>query len=355
MVMLPESQLSVVGQGDGGILIGLLPAQVERHHHQAPTSWRGDAAELAHRSHVVGDVLEHMRAEHGVEARIGEVKRSDVQAEVNVGLVEVSCDVAQRADSLQPVAQRPFGGEMQQRMCALEQFRAACEEHPLSAMTFVGTTSPAQSVGAVPIVFEALEAAAADGTQNSIAAMAKHLHTARNTADDSRGRQRQGTRHQERVPRPEGVAPCYTDLVPTNKPRHMITETPPVKLGARAKAAELRRQRPSTARARAWLAQRIRDGDTSARSGNDHETLMRRLQALPAVVIDAGIERLALSAQKTLAKIRHHRVSPSDLIISACAHQARAGVLHYDRDYDLIAERTELKFTSEWLAPPGIL
>ena len=30
-----------------------------------------------------------------------------------------------------------------------------------------------------------------------------------------------------------------------------------------------------------------------------------------------------------------------------------AGVLHYDRDYDLIAERSGLDFQSEWLAPAG--
>jgi hypothetical protein len=31
------------------------------------------------------------------------------------------------------------------------------------------------------------------------------------------------------------------------------------------------------------------------------------------------------------------------------------GVLHYDGDYDLLAERTSLAFESEWLAAPGAL
>ena len=35
------------------------------------------------------------------------------------------------------------------------------------------------------------------------------------------------------------------------------------------------------------------------------------------------------------------------------AHVEGAGVLHYDRDYDLIAERSGLDFQSEWVAPAG--
>jgi hypothetical protein len=42
-------------------------------------------------------------------------------------------------------------------------------------------------------------------------------------------------------------------------------------------------------------------------------------------------------------------------MIAACAHRAEAGVLHYDRDYDVLAEHTDLTFESVWLAPPGSL
>jgi hypothetical protein len=31
------------------------------------------------------------------------------------------------------------------------------------------------------------------------------------------------------------------------------------------------------------------------------------------------------------------------------------GVLHYDHDYDVIADRTDLRFASVWLADPGTL
>jgi hypothetical protein len=30
-------------------------------------------------------------------------------------------------------------------------------------------------------------------------------------------------------------------------------------------------------------------------------------------------------------------------------------VLHYDADYDLIAEKTSLRFASEWLVPRGTI
>jgi hypothetical protein len=54
--------------------------------------------------------------------------------------------------------------------------------------------------------------------------------------------------------------------------------------------------------------------------------------------------------------IRHQGES----LLSAKQHAALAdargvGVLHYDRDYDLIAKHTDLDFDSEWLAPAGSL
>jgi predicted nucleic acid-binding protein len=93
----------------------------------------------------------------------------------------------------------------------------------------------------------------------------------------------------------------------------------------------------------------------SARSAADRERLMTRLVHLPRVMVDESIERLALRAQGKLALVGHHRVPPADLVIATCAHQAGAGVLHYDRDYDLIAQHTDLRFESQWLAPAGSL
>ena len=82
---------------------------------------------------------------------------------------------------------------------------------------------------------------------------------------------------------------------------------------------------------------------------------MARLERLPHLPIDGEVERSAQRAQSELAKAGHHRLSPIDLIIAACASCARGGVLHYDRDYDLIAEHTRLSFESVWVADAGTL
>jgi predicted nucleic acid-binding protein len=93
----------------------------------------------------------------------------------------------------------------------------------------------------------------------------------------------------------------------------------------------------------------------SARSGSDRAEIMSDLTLLTHVAIDREVERAALQAQRELAAIGHHRLAPADIVIAACAHTAGMGVLHYDSDYDLLAERTSLSFESEWLAPPGAL
>lgn len=93
----------------------------------------------------------------------------------------------------------------------------------------------------------------------------------------------------------------------------------------------------------------------SAQSAADHEQSIDRLGTLPSVSIDAEVEATARKAQRELARAGHHRLSPIDLMIAACAHEAGAGVLHYDRDYDVIAELTSLRFESVWVAPAGSL
>lgn len=93
----------------------------------------------------------------------------------------------------------------------------------------------------------------------------------------------------------------------------------------------------------------------SARSGPDHRKLLLRLEQLPRLPVDEAVERVAVDAQHELAAIGHHRLAPTDLVIAACAHLAGGGVLHYDRDYDLIAEHTRLSFESIWVAEAGTL
>jgi predicted nucleic acid-binding protein len=93
----------------------------------------------------------------------------------------------------------------------------------------------------------------------------------------------------------------------------------------------------------------------SARSAKDHGEIMDDLGGLPRATITPEVERVALEAQGDLARVGHHRLSPVDVLIAACAHESGAGVLHYDRDYDVLREHTRLRFRSEWLAPAGSL
>jgi predicted nucleic acid-binding protein len=94
----------------------------------------------------------------------------------------------------------------------------------------------------------------------------------------------------------------------------------------------------------------------SARSAAHHEELLADLLQLPRLRIDADVEDAALQAQRDLARRGHHRsASPSDLLIAACAHTNGAGVLHYDRDYDVLVDLTGLSFESQWLAGVGTL
>lgn len=93
----------------------------------------------------------------------------------------------------------------------------------------------------------------------------------------------------------------------------------------------------------------------SARTAEEHRLTMGRLGQLPQLLIDRDVEQTAKDAQRELVRSGHHRLSPTDLIIAACAACADGGVLHYDRDYDLILEHTSLEFESVWLAEPGTL
>ncbi len=93
----------------------------------------------------------------------------------------------------------------------------------------------------------------------------------------------------------------------------------------------------------------------SARDAREHEELLADLAALPRFPVDHDVEQRALDAQRQLARVGHHRLPPVDLLVAAVADRHGLGVLHYDGDYDVLAEKTDLTFDSVWLAPRGSL
>lgn len=90
----------------------------------------------------------------------------------------------------------------------------------------------------------------------------------------------------------------------------------------------------------------------SARSASQHEEIWYERQLLPRAPITEACTERAIGVQGELAAKGHHRGVPiSDLIIAAAAEQAGLIVLHYDHDFDLIAEVTGQPM--EWVVPRG--
>jgi predicted nucleic acid-binding protein len=93
----------------------------------------------------------------------------------------------------------------------------------------------------------------------------------------------------------------------------------------------------------------------SARNAHGHDDLFGELESLDFLPVTLEVERRTLDAQAQLARVGHHRVAPVDLMIAALADCHGVGVLHYDSDYDVILEKTDLNFDSQWLMPAGSL
>lgn len=93
----------------------------------------------------------------------------------------------------------------------------------------------------------------------------------------------------------------------------------------------------------------------SARDAEDFALLAEELDALPLLRLDQLAVTRAIDAQAQLAADRavSHRVKPVDLLVAGVADRHGAAILHYDSDYDLIAEHTDLSFESVWVADRG--
>lgn len=77
---------------------------------------------------------------------------------------------------------------------------------------------------------------------------------------------------------------------------------------------------------------------------------------LPWLWISERAERRATDLQHQLrAAGQHLGVPPMDYLIAAIAEDHRAGILHYDRDFETLAAHTDLAASVEALAPLGSL
>jgi predicted nucleic acid-binding protein len=95
----------------------------------------------------------------------------------------------------------------------------------------------------------------------------------------------------------------------------------------------------------------------SARNAREHTELTEELQALRPLELSQAIVEDALRAQAELAGYAagFHRLPHQDYLVAAIAAAHGLGVLHYDADFDRIAEHSSLAFESVWIASAGAL
>jgi predicted nucleic acid-binding protein len=91
----------------------------------------------------------------------------------------------------------------------------------------------------------------------------------------------------------------------------------------------------------------------SARSTNDYETTRGTMLAfLVPVLVSPRAEQRAREVQAALVRRgRHRAVSIPDLLVAAIAETEQLSVLHYDGDFELIADITGQTVT--WVVPRG--
>lgn len=90
----------------------------------------------------------------------------------------------------------------------------------------------------------------------------------------------------------------------------------------------------------------------SARSPRDYERLRADQRSLRRFAVTEEVCERALDVQRTLARTSRHRgVTIPDLVTAACAELNAATLLHYDADFDLVAEVTGQPV--EWVVPRG--
>jgi predicted nucleic acid-binding protein len=95
----------------------------------------------------------------------------------------------------------------------------------------------------------------------------------------------------------------------------------------------------------------LESGFTST-SPSSHRAMRRLRSVWPFVAIDQSVLDRAVEVQDVLAERSQQRgVKIADLLIAAAAEAAGLAVLHYDHDFDRIAEITGQG--TEWIVPAG--
>jgi predicted nucleic acid-binding protein len=90
----------------------------------------------------------------------------------------------------------------------------------------------------------------------------------------------------------------------------------------------------------------------SARTGTEHAHFRNQRDAFEYFPLNDEIARRAVEVQGLLARRAQHRsISIPDLLIAATAERFSLTVLHYDGDYERIAEITGQP--TQWIVPAG--
>ncbi|MXW94810.1 MAG: PIN domain nuclease [Acidimicrobiaceae bacterium] len=89
----------------------------------------------------------------------------------------------------------------------------------------------------------------------------------------------------------------------------------------------------------------------SARSLDDYEQILAERGALPALALTEEVGSRAVDVQHQLARRGQHRVPLPDLLIAATAEINGVAIIHYDADYDRIAQVTGQP--TDWVVPRG--
>jgi predicted nucleic acid-binding protein len=91
----------------------------------------------------------------------------------------------------------------------------------------------------------------------------------------------------------------------------------------------------------------------SARRLEEYEAVLEERRSLDDVPITPEVMVRAIEIQHELARRGQHRLPIPDLMVAAAADRSGLAVLHYDADFERIADATGL--AHEWVAPRGTI